>query len=117
MINETETAKNADDLLKQYGRIKRLAHGGSRKFVLNGGSINAAILLKAIDEALESLTNVKLKEILIKKYIESYSHYDYVLYRRMNISESTFYRRLKKAQVEFAEVLSVWDLIVFNSNT
>lgn len=119
-INEKETIKNTDDLLKEYECFKRLAYGANPQITINNGTdrktIDALTILNDINNAFDNLSNANLKEILTKKYIERYFHFDYELYKRMNLSESTYYRRLKKAQIQFAEAFKGWNLVVFNES-
>lgn len=136
-IDKEKTKKNVDNLLSNYHRLKRLAgrpidqnltatysfepkadffdpsskieRGVIRK-------VNAGEIVDEIQSAL-NLLSVDSRKRLHQKYFQPYKQFDYEIYSNENISSSSYYRMLSKAQLEFAEAYQAGELIEFQEGT
>lgn len=132
-LNEDLTKDNVNRLLSNYHRIKRLAGNSSPSMTSTYSAVprsftgetsnptsdlvqmreKAHIQLKEIETALKYLSE-DARDRLYFKYISDDQKYDYEIYNHQNISKDTYYRELKKAQLEFAEAYKGGELIVFD---
>lgn len=132
-LNEEITKNNVNNLLSQYQRIKRLAGNSSPNITstysvvprsYTGETSNptsdlvqlrekAQTQLKEIEVALKSIS-ADARDRLYFKYISDDQKYDYEIYNNQNISKDTYYRELRKAQLEFAEAYKGGELMVFD---
>lgn len=131
-IDKEITKKNVDYLLDRYHNIKRLAGSYSPKTTttysimprsftgLTSDSTSDTATRKAmaqqqlqeIEQAINSLTGTS-KQRLYFKYIADDRMYDYQIYMNQNISKTTYYKELGKAQLEFAEAYRGGELLAF----
>ncbi|MFB5068299.1 MAG: ArpU family phage packaging/lysis transcriptional regulator [Aerococcus sanguinicola] len=127
-IDKEKTLDNVDDFLSNYDRYCRLAGSSAQKLTasLSGmpgeGKTNnssqdtfmRAVKFKdiviSIHQALDNL-GVEEKEIIDRKYLKG--DLDYWIYKSLNISRATFYRRLDKARLDFAEAYRSGELWVY----
>ena len=129
-INEKMTRRNVMKLLEQYHSLRRLAgrqyeqkltasytlepkgDGGTSKPVedMVTRKVSAIEIINNIHDALNKL-NGQQRKLLWEHYtISAPSEYEIVT--KFNISVATYYRKLEKAQLAFAEVYHLGELIV-----
>lgn len=129
-INEKMTRRNVMKLLEQYHSLRRLAgrqyeqkltasytleprgDGGTSKPVedMVTRKVSAIEIINHIHDALNKL-NGQQRKLLWEHYtISAPSEYEIVT--KFNISVATYYRKLEKAQLAFAEVYHLGELIV-----
>lgn len=121
-IDKSATKENVDKLLSLYRRLARMADEEfipkmtatySFEVKASGGvsdslgeaisrSVSAQQEIKKIVKALNKLNSYQ-RQLLFEKYIKRRQQTDIMIYIGLNMSESTFYRELEKAQLEFAE--------------
>lgn len=97
-IDIKATKENARSLLAKYRRYSR-----NYKFKQLAEAIMCAI--NKCDEM--------EREILYKKYVNYNGNYCIKIYIEMNVSESTFYRHLESALLQFAEAYNQGELLVY----
>lgn len=129
-INEKMTRRNVMKLLEQYHSLRRLAgrqyeqkltasytlepkgEGCTSKPVedMVTRKVSAIEIINHIHDALNKL-NGQQRKLLWEHYtISAPSEYEIVT--KFNISVATYYRKLEKAQLAFAEVYHLGELIV-----
>lgn len=132
-IDKEKTKFNVDSLLSHYHRLKRLAGRPIEQNVtatysfepkadyldptskLEKGivkKVNAGEIVDEIHSAL-NLLSVDSRKRLHQKYFQPYKQFDYEIYSDENISSSSYYRMLGKAQLEFAEAYQGGKLLEF----
>lgn len=129
-INERETRDNVIKLLEQYDSLCRLAgrqyeqsltadyslepkgSGGISRPIENlvSRKVAAIQILENIYKALNDL-NFEQKEMLWSHYVDKMTN-EYRIEEKYNISVPTYYNHLRKAQLAFAEVYGVGELLV-----
>lgn len=134
-INEKQTIAKARKLLEQYHQIKRVAmqevsqpltaqitsmptnkakNQNSSKIEIGvQRKLDAAELLKSIDQAIQVLSD-KDKHRISSKFMNGTQIFDYEIYEAENISQSTYYRQLNSALLNFAECYKGGQLLVLN---
>lgn len=132
-INKEKTKENVDNLLCNYHRFKRIAgrpidqnvtatytFEPKPDFFDPSSKIERGVIKKVnageiVDEIQSTLTllSIESRKRLHQKYFQSYRQFDYEIYSNENISRSTFYRELGKAQIEFAEAYQGGKLLEF----
>ena len=131
-IDEKATIKNVEKVLRLYRKLERMAgeevstkmiatyssesrrsSGGHSDAVGNGVSRKVAAQqeIEKINKAIKNLSE-NHQEIIFEKYMKRASQTDIMIYVSLCMSESTFYRELKKAKLEFAEVYEDRKLVV-----
>lgn len=132
-IDKTATKDKVDALLKCYHRFRRLSgrqieqsltqqlsfmprpdstpQGSEIEFKVQR-KIDAERLIKDINKAINA-QELKSRRRLTDKYIEKAHLFDYEIYSRESISETTYYRELSKAQIGFAESYRDGELLVY----
>ena len=131
MIDVQETKGKVDFLLKEYHSIRRLSGSYTPNitatFSITPRSETNRIsnstsdvfekkekyktLLDDIHKAINCLES-ESRKLLYHRYLSEDERFDYELYTDMMISRNTFYRRLAKAQVHFAEAFKGGRLLV-----
>lgn len=129
-INEKMTRRNVMKLLEQYHSLRRLAgrqyeqkltasytlepkgDGGTIKPVedMVTRKVSAIEIINHIHDALNKL-NGQQRKLLWEHYTIS-APSEYEIITKFNISVATYYRKLEKAQLAFAEVYHLGELIV-----
>ncbi|MDO4671283.1 MAG: ArpU family phage packaging/lysis transcriptional regulator [Aerococcus sp.] len=128
-IDEEKTVKNVDALLKKCHMIRRLAGEPVPQrltSVLTSTpkspsyqNTNESNLFKKLDcestfqeinRALSTLDQHS-QNLLWGKYISSDRYYDYEFYSQMAISKTTYYMRLNRARLDFAESYNGGELL------
>lgn len=131
-IDKKATKENVDELLNLYRRLARMADEeympkmtATYSFEIkgNGGSISDQIgeavsrkfaaqqeIIK-ITKAINKLNSYH-RQLLFERYMKRRPQTDIMIYVGLNLSESTFYRELEKAQLEFAEAYDDGRLLV-----
>lgn len=129
-INEKMTRRNVMKLLEQYHSLRRLAgrqyeqkltasytlepkgDGGTSKPVedMVTRKVSAIEIINHIHDALNKL-NGQQRKLLWEHYTIS-APSEYEIITKFNISVATYYRKLEKAQLAFAEVYHLGELIV-----
>ena len=134
-INEKQTIAKARKLLEQYHRIKRVAmqevyqpltaqitpiptgkvkNQNSSKIEIGvQRKLEATDTLQAIDQAIHVLSD-KDKHRITAKFMSGTQTFDYEIYNTENISQSTYYRQLHEALLNFAECYKGGQLLVLN---
>ena len=74
-------------------------------------------LLEDMSYAINMISKVEYRRILLEKYCNKYEVSDKVLYMEMEYSESEYYRKLEKALISFAESFRGGELLVFEDGT
>lgn len=131
-IDEEITRRNVNALLSKYHAVKRMAGSYNQKITASysfepksytgvtsdkvgdavGRKMKAEEILHEIHEAINCLQQ-ESRQYLYFKYIQESTQYDYQIYERLHIGKDTYYRRIKKAQLEFAEAFKGGELIAF----
>lgn len=121
-IDKNATKENVDELLSLYRRLARMADEefipkmtATYSFEIKGSggtsdslgeaisrSVSAQQEINKIMKAVNKLNSYQ-RQLLFEKYIKRRQQTDIMIYIGLNMSESTFYRELEKAQLEFAE--------------
>lgn len=129
-INEKMTRRNVMKLLEHYHSLRRLAgrqyeqkltasytlepkgDGGTSKPVedMVTRKVSAIEIINNIHDALNKL-NGQQRKLLWEHYTIS-APSEYEIETKFNISVATYYRKLEKAQLAFAEVYHLGELIV-----
>lgn len=131
-IDKKATKENVDELLNLYRRLARMADEeympkmtATYSFEIkgSGGSISDQIgevvsrkfaaqqeIIK-ITKAINKLNSYH-RQLLFERYMKRRPQTDIMIYVGLNLSESTFYRELEKAQLEFAEAYDDGRLLV-----
>lgn len=131
-IDEKGTIKNVEKLLGLYRKLERMAgqevstkmtatyssesrrsSGGHSDAVGDGvvRKVAAQQEIQKINEAVNKLSE-NHKDIIYEKYMKRTPQTSIMIYVSLCMSESTFYRELKKAKLEFAEVYEYRKLVV-----
>ncbi|WP_277630385.1 ArpU family phage packaging/lysis transcriptional regulator [Atopococcus tabaci] len=121
-INKDQTKENVHKLLSIYRRLELMADAEyspnvTQSFTAEikgmGGKPSSAVeseVLKKIDlhnevdhitKAMHKL-NPEKKQILYDKYMSPYELSDKQIFESMHVSKTTFYRKLTRAQLDFA---------------
>ncbi|KAA9299546.1 MULTISPECIES: ArpU family phage packaging/lysis transcriptional regulator [Aerococcus] len=130
-VDEEKTAKKVNKLLSGYDRLRRLSGYQGRlvanyrytpeKHVKNAGNYSEDLIeireeakakVLEIENAID-LVEPELGKILEKKYIKHFKNTE--IYIEYCYSESTFYRLLRKAQIQFAEAFKGGELLCFEN--
>lgn len=116
-LNNKETIKEAKAVLKEYRKAKRLAPDEIDLKYKNRSQIGSLSLyaleqLTYFNEAIQAL-NEEQKEIIGMKYVQLEEVTDREIYYSLGYSEATYYRRLNKTLIEFAEIYKAGELLVF----
>lgn len=132
-MNKEKTKANVDNLLSNYHSFKRIAGQPVEQSVTATFSfepkgsgfgvdskvergvlkkVSASEVIEQIQRAL-NLLSVESRKRLHQKYIHSYKRFDYEIYSAENISKSSYYRTLERAQLEFAEAYQHGELIEY----
>lgn len=121
-IDKSATKENVDELLNLYRRLARMADEefipkmtATYSFEIKGSggvsdslgeaisrSVSAQQEINKIMKAVNKLNGYQ-RQLIFEKYIKRRQQTDIMIYIGLNMSESTFYRELEKAQLEFAE--------------
>lgn len=121
-INTHKTKNNVHRLLSVYRRLELMADAEYSPNVTqsfsadikgSGGKPTSAVetsVMKKVDSQSEvvkirtavSKLGPESFQIISEKYLDKAEYTDSQIYDGMNISKSTFYRKLEKAQLEFA---------------
>lgn len=122
-IDKKATKENVDELLSLYRRLARMADEeflpkmtATYSFEIKGSgggvsdSLGEAISrriasqqeIHKITKAINKLNGYH-RQLLFEKYIRRRQQTDIMIYVGLAMSESTYYRELEKAQLEFAE--------------
>lgn len=129
-INEKETRKNVVNLLEQYHSLRRLAgEQYEQKMTANytlepkgAGGVSRPIenLVSRKVSAIQIINNIHyaLNKLSPQDRKLLWEHYtikvptEYEVITLLNISVATYYRKLEKAQLAFAEIYGAGELIV-----
>ncbi|MFL2071176.1 ArpU family phage packaging/lysis transcriptional regulator [Marinilactibacillus psychrotolerans] len=122
-IDKKATKENVDELLSLYRRLARMADEeympkmtATYSFEIKGSgggvsdslgeaisrSVSAQQEINKIMKAVNKMNSYQ-RQLIFEKYIKRRQQTDIMIYIGLNMSESTFYRELEKAQLEFAE--------------
>lgn len=122
-IDKSATKESVDELLNLYRRLARMADEefipkmtATYSFEIKGSgggvsdslgeaisrSVSAQQEINKIMKAVNKLNSYQ-RQLIFEKYIKRRQQTDIMIYIGLNMSESTFYRELEKAQLEFAE--------------
>lgn len=74
--------------------------------------VDADILLRGIQKSINALP-LRSRQRIYLKYLSATRQYDYEIYSNQNISESTYYRELGQAQIDFSESFRNGELITY----
>ncbi|WP_225743358.1 ArpU family phage packaging/lysis transcriptional regulator [Marinilactibacillus sp. Marseille-P9653] len=132
-INKEITKDNADELMKLYRRLLRMAdkeftpkmtatysfepksYTGTNPDTI-GDAVTRKIVaqqeLNKIVEAINKLNSYN-RQLLYLKYMNKVELSDVKIYTELAMSESTFYRELEKAQLELAEAYEGGELLSY----
>lgn len=131
-IDKKATKENVDELLNLYRRLARMADEeympkmtATYSFEIKGSgggvsdslgeaisrSVSAQQEINKIMKAVNKLNSYQ-RQLIFEKYIKRRQQTDIMIYIGLNMSESTFYRELEKAQLEFAEAYDDGRLLV-----
>lgn len=131
-IDREITKQNVDYLLSRYHNIRRLAGSYTPRITstysltprsntgLTSDSTSDMVSLrfkaqkqlKEIEDAFD-LVSIEARTRLYFKYLSEDRVYDYQIFMNQNISKTTYYKELGKAQLEFAEAYKGGELIAF----
>lgn len=76
-------------------------------------SSKAVIVLHEVFSAINKLSNATSRRLIYEKYIAKHNDKDLYIATKMNLSEREFYRTLEVALLEFSEVYSFGELMIF----
>lgn len=116
-LNNRVTVDGANRVLKEYRKAKRLAADEidfeyKSRSQIGSLSLHALEQLTYLDEALSNLKEEQ-KAIIVMRYVQPEEISDIEIYYSLGYSEATYYRRLNKALIGFAEVYKSGELLVF----
>lgn len=134
-IDEEKTIETVKKLLGNYHSIRRVARSNTPNITSSysitprsetnriSNSTSDAFekkekyktLLDDIHKAINCLES-ESRKLLYHRYLSEDERFDYELYTDMMISRNTFYRRLAKAQVHFAEAFQGRMLLVYKED-
>lgn len=122
-INKEFTKQNVDELMKLYRRLLRMAdkeftpkmtatysfepksYTGTNPDTIGDAVTRKIVAQEELNKIVEAVNklNTYNRQLLYLKYMNKIELSDVKIYTELNMSESTFYRELGKAQLEMAE--------------
>ncbi|MCY3031361.1 ArpU family phage packaging/lysis transcriptional regulator [Aerococcus sp. Group 1] len=129
-VDENKTIRKVNDLLDNYDRLKRMSlYDGNltanyryspekKTQSSSGGGIGKVIdrrergreIINEIDNAIE-LVDQEYQKLLKAKYFSK--RLDFDIYSSLSISKSGYYKKLRRAKLQFAEAYKAGELLCF----